>query len=428
MTELWRARLRATVVLLAGSALLSTLPALAAAQSPEAPPPTPVPVPGGGTSPSPFPSVLRTPEPSPGPPVLRAAAVVLADLDTGQVLFALNPRERRPVASLTKIMTALLVLRRSDLADVVVVSETAADGYRNVGISELGLVPGERIRVEQLLYALLLQSANDAALALAEHVSGSVERFVLAMNAKGRHLGLGHTRFASPNGLDDVGYSSARDLAKLTRAAYAAPGFGDVVAARFHEVPPPAVGGEPRFVQNRNALLWLYPGAIGVKTGFTSAAGFNVVAAAEREGVRLVAVVLGEPGEPFSDAAALLDYGFAAFERRELLFLGEPLGSVAIGSRRVSVAAGAGLAGLVPVEADVARMIAVDPGVRFPPSLGEEVGTVTLSAPGLRVGRVSLVVTGVPGPPPLEQPGPWWRRALSAVVESIFGLLSGLFG
>jgi D-alanyl-D-alanine carboxypeptidase (penicillin-binding protein 5/6) len=371
--------------------------------------------------------VLRTPEPTTEAPEVRATSAVLADLDSGEILFAKEPDERVPIASLTKIMTALLALERSSPSDVVTVSEEAANPGPIVGISQLGLVPGERITMEQLLYALMLQSANDAALAIAEHVSGTTDAFVEAMNRRAAHLGLVDTRFASPNGLDDDGYSSAADLATLTRAAFAQPLFAQIVGTRYHEVPP-LPGGTPRMIQNRNVLLWLYPGATGVKTGFTSAAGFCVVGTAERDGVRLLAVVLGEPGEPFSDAAALLNFGFTAFERRWFVAEQQVVGSVEIGGRSVLVAAGSSASGLVPVDAEVRREIRVNPGVTFPPARGETVGILTLSAQGLQVGRVALVVVSVPSPPPPVEPGPWWRRAVSSVVRAVGGLLDTLLG
>jgi D-alanyl-D-alanine carboxypeptidase (penicillin-binding protein 5/6) len=391
----------------------------------DTPPPTPVVLPGGRTTMSPFPTVLHTPEPSAGRPEIRAAAAILADMDTGQVLYAHFPDKRRPVASVTKIMTALLVIERTDPTDVVTVSANAAGDGRSPGISELGLLEGEQVRVGELLYALMLQSANDAAIALAEHVSGSVNAFVADMNDRARRLGLQNTEFFSPNGLDDRGYSSARDLVAMTRAAYDHPGFASVVATRFHEVPSPG-GVPPRMVQNRNVLLWLYPGAVGVKTGFTSAAGFCVVATAERDGLGLVSVVLGEPGEPFSEAATLLDYGFAAFEQREVLREGDPLGTVQIDRHAVPVAAGGSLEGLVPTDAKVRRTIALDADAAFPPFPGEAVGTVTVSVPGMRIGDEPLVVTAVPAPPPPEEAGPWWRRALSSVLDAVDRVLGSL--
>jgi len=419
-------RVRSLAALLAPLLLFAVLPTFAGAQVVDVPPPTVVPVPGGGTSPSPFQTALRTPPPTTQPPEIKAASAVLADLDSGQILFAKNPDQRRAIASLTKIMTALLTLERASPQEVVTVSSEAADPGPIVGISQLGLVPGERISVQRLLYALILQSANDAALALAEHVSGTAEDFVRTMNSRAKHLGLADTRFTSPNGLDDTGYSSASDLADLTRLAYEEPLFGQIARTKYREIPAPE--GEPRVIQNRNVLLWLYPGAIGVKTGYTSRAGFCVIGAAERNGLRLVAVVLGEPGEPFSDAAALLNYGFAAFERRSLVDAGEQVVSVPIDGRQVPVAAGSGLVGLVPIGAEVQREVSVDPGVSFPPGVGETVGDLKVSVPGLRVGTVPLVVVSVPGPPSPAEPGPWWHRATSSVVSALDGVLSALFG
>jgi D-alanyl-D-alanine carboxypeptidase (penicillin-binding protein 5/6) len=417
-----RARRRTVgLVALALLSALATAPGLVVAQSLSPPPPTPVPVPGGGTSPSPFPSVLQTPAPAiTAPPALDAASALLVDLDTGKTLYALDVSELRAIASLTKIMTAHLVLTRTSPAEIVTVSEEAASG-RQVGISSLGLVAGEQIAVEELLYALLLQSANDAAVALAEHVAGSVEAFVEMMNRTALRLGMSRTAFASPNGLDDTGYSTARDLARLTRVAYRHEDFASIVATRTHEIPAP--DGTTRVIQNRNVLLWLYPGAIGVKTGFTSAAGFCIVATAERDGERLLAVILGENGEPFSDAAALLNYGFAAFERRTVIEAGDRVRPVEIGGREVTVLAGASLERLMPVTAGVRREIRLDPGVRFPPGRGQQVGVVVFSVDGGAVlGEVPLVVSDVPPPPPLDDGGSWWSRAFGAVVDAGAGL------
>jgi len=404
--------------------LLSFGAARAQTPAPQPPPPTPVIQPGGQVSRSPFPSTLRTPSTSTEAPEIHAASAVLADLDTGQVLFDLHRNERRPIASVTKIMTALLVVERADLTDVVTVTEGAASG-QVAGISGLGLMAGERIRVDELLYALLLQSANDAAVALAEHVSGSVDAFVEDMNARAEQLGMTRTLFTSPNGLDDTGYSSAADLVRLTRAAYRSPGFASVVATRFHTVE--SLDAEPRIVQNRNVLLWLYPGAIGVKTGFTSPAGFCLVGAAQRGDERLVAVVLGAPGEPFSAAATLLNYGFDAFEYRTLLREGERLDDVDVGGRSVSVSAGGNVRGLIPAAATVSRTVELEHHVAFPPARGEEIGIVRLSAGGKIVGEVPLVVVGVPAPSPPE-PGSWWARAAGALVDAGGGVLDALFG
>jgi len=407
--------------------LLAALPVAAAAKHQDAnvPPPTPVPVPGGGTSPSPFPTVLRTPPPSTSTPGVSAAAAVLEDLDTGQVLYAKGARQERPIASLTKLMTAVLVLRRARPSDVVTVSADASNEVGGVGISELGLEDGERITVDQLMYALLLQSANDAAVALAEDVSGSTDAFVHAMNVEAGRLGLHRTRFRSPDGLDDRGYSTALDLATLARAAYAAPEFERIVTTKFHSIPSPV--GPPREIQNRNVMLWLYPGSIGGKTGYTRAAGFCVVAAAERDGTRLVAVVLGDAGEPFSDAATLLNFGFDAFGRRSLVDAGQAFGSVTVQGRSVPVAAERPVTALVRTDARVDYDVSGRHDVTYPPSVGETIATLRVRAGGTVLRRIPLVVTRVPAPPPVDA-RPWWIRAGESVASALSSAVSGLFG
>ncbi|MEP6973546.1 MAG: D-alanyl-D-alanine carboxypeptidase family protein [Actinomycetota bacterium] len=381
-----------------------------------APPPTPVPPDG---SLSPFPQTLETPADASSLPTLSAPSAMLADLDSGQVLFAKDADAERPIASLTKIMTALLVLERSTPTDVVTVESDAviAESDRP-GISALGLEAGERISVEDLFYALLLQSANDAAVALADHISGSESRFVKRMNTRAATLGMRRTSFRSPNGLDDRGYSTARDLVTLTRAAMTTNGFASVVATEFHTIPAPH-GGQ-RHIQNRDVLLWLYPGATGVKTGYTSKSGYCVVATAERDGRRLVAVVLGAPGDAFSDAAALMDYGFTAFTQHTFVTQGEPDGVVTLPGGSVPVETGGDLAALVPTASlgAIRTQVQVVPGVAYPPAPGERVATLKITIPGLTVGRVPLVVSSVPPPPPIDD-GPWWGRAAGAVVRAV---------
>jgi D-alanyl-D-alanine carboxypeptidase (penicillin-binding protein 5/6) len=342
----------------------------------------------------------------------------LADADSGALLFETDGDERRPIASLTKIMTALVVISKATLTDVVEVSDEAA---AQEGAS-LGLRPGERIPVGDLLYALMLQSSNDAAVALAEHVAGSVDGFVGLMNDRAASLGLEGTRFASPTGLDDSGYSTAEDLATITRLALRRPAFARIVSTKFYEIPSPE--GEPRVVQNRNALLWLYQGAMGVKTGFTSAAGHSVVAAAEREGLRLAGVILGATREPFSEAATLLNYGFAAFERRRLVVRGERF-EVVVQGLRVPVSAVRGLELVLHRTAEVERRVEPNPGVRLPLEQGSELGRLIVQSDEVTVARVPLVAErGVAGAPVL--PDSWLRDAWEAIVRVIAAIL-GLF-
>jgi serine-type D-Ala-D-Ala carboxypeptidase (penicillin-binding protein 5/6) len=393
---------------------------LAGAQT-TVPPPTPVPPDG---SPSPFPSALQTPRDPVAVPDIEARAAILADLDDGTVLYRRNANVPRPVASLTKVMTALLVLEQTELDHIVRIDPAAVFGRREYGSSSsLGLREGERVTVADLLEALLLGSANDAAEALAIHVSGSVPRFVASMDRRASQLGMRRTSFASPHGLDDRGRSTPSDLLILIRAADATPGFTRIASARFRRIPAPS--GPARRIQNRNALLWLYEGAFGFKTGSTIAAGPCLIAAAEREGRRLVAIVLGAEREAFSPAATLLSHGFDGFTEETFVEEGEDAGVIGIRGGEVPVLAGASLEGLIPTALldDVRRVVRVEPKAAFPPAAGETVATLQVRIPGRAVGSVPLVVANVPAPAPED--GTWWTRGLAAVGKAIVDAAAG---
>jgi serine-type D-Ala-D-Ala carboxypeptidase (penicillin-binding protein 5/6) len=369
------------------------------------PPPTPVP-PNG--SPSPFPTALQTPATATRVPSVSSPSAVLEDLDTGQVLYGVGQRTRRPVASLTKVMTALVVLSMTDPSEMVTVSARAAG---QTG-SELGLEVGERISVRNLLFALLLQSANDAAVALAEHVAGSVEAFVPMMNARAQDLGLADTAFGDPAGLDDGGYSSARDLAVIARAAHEDPLFARVVATKFHDIPAP--DGTTRHIQNRNILLWLYPGAIGTKTGFTTAAGHCLVAAADQVGMRLLVVALGASGpdaeDVFDDAAALLNYGFASLARVTFVRAGQVVGTIDVDGLPVSAAAVETFVLLIPRDLVSTTEYVLVPaaGLTLPIGKGTALGRVVVRVEGKRVGVVGLgaaETVAAPAPTPSATTG-----------------------
>ena len=229
---------------------------------------------------------------------LSAAAAILMDADSGEVLYEKDAARRMQIASTTKIMTALVVLEHARLTDTITVT-----GDHMVEGSSMYLKPGETVTVEELLYGLMLCSGNDAALALAD-CCGGLETFVAAMNDKAAALGMTDTSFANPNGLDDENhYSTARDMAVL--AAYAAqdPTFRRICSTRTA-----TVGG--RTMTNHNKLLSQVEGCIGMKTGYTRAAGRTLVSCAEREGRRLVAVTLCD-GNDWADHKALYEMGFA---------------------------------------------------------------------------------------------------------------------
>lgn len=243
-----------------------------------------------------------------------ASSAILFHPASGAVLFEKDADRRRPIASTTKIMTALTVLAgENDLnrSFTVPLESTGIEG------SSLYLQAGETLTVMELLYGLMLASANDAATALACAVAGSVPAFAEKMNRMGRELGLCDSHFANPHGLDDPDhYSTARDLARLTAAALENDVFKEIVATRRYSIA--GVDGGKRYLSNHNKLLSLYPDCIGVKTGFTKKSGRCLVSAAERDGITLIAVTLNDPND-WNDHIALFDYGFSIMEKRTVL-------------------------------------------------------------------------------------------------------------
>lgn len=277
--------------------------------------------------------------PAGAPRLEGAKAAILMEATTGDVLLARKARQRRQIASTTKLMTALVALQRTDLDDIF-----SATSYDALAVeSQIGLRPGERMSVRDLLRAALLPSANDAAAAIAAGTMGSTEAFVAEMNRRAKALGLRDTSFANPIGLDDpANYSSARDLAKLAVALRRYEFFRRTVDL------PSAVlrsGARNRTVINRNALVRRVDDVDGVKTGHTRRAGYVLVGSATREGVTVISVVLGEPSERSRDAdsLALLRYGLSRYDARTVMPQGRVLGRVALryrDDRSVDVIAG----------------------------------------------------------------------------------------
>ena len=235
-------------------------------------------------------------------------AAVLMEMQTGKILWEKNKEAPRPPASTAKILTALVTLDRVPLKGIVTVSITAIANKS----SAVALKNGERLAVQDLLYALLLQSSNDAALALASHVGGSTPKFVQIMNQKARSLGALHSKFFNPTGLPQRGQvTTARDLALITKAALANPEFRKIVATKSYPWKSSTWEGA---LDNSNELLKSYDGAIGVKTGNTREAGHCLVAAAQRRDKTLIAVVLGsQEKQVWQDAKKLLDHSFKNF-------------------------------------------------------------------------------------------------------------------
>ena len=271
------------------------------------PPPTP--------SPTPILTVRGT------PPAMSAQAAYLLDADTGHVLVDVQGDHRLPMASTTKIMTALIAIQTADLSQIVTIRQDAINEVQAHNGSSANLVVGDQIRLKDLLYGLMLPSGDDAAITIADAVGGTTSKFVQAMNQFARRLHLTQTHYINPDGLtyltpqgkpDPNQYTTAADLAHLARTAMANPFFAQLVELQHYILPASAV--HHAYTWNSiNTLLSTYPGATGIKTGFTVEAGYCLVFAATNGGHHLIGALMHEPdaNQRFADASTLLDWGFA---------------------------------------------------------------------------------------------------------------------
>lgn len=312
-----------------------------------------------------------------------ASAAILVDADSGRVLYEQNADARMLIASTTKLLTALVAIRDGDLRETVTVSPQAA-GTEG---SSMYLRPGEKLTLETLLYGLLLCSGNDAAVAIAEHVGGSVPAFVARMNALAKELGMDHSSFANPNGLDhEDHYSTARDMATLARAA-----VENETLVRIASTRRVTIGG--RMMTNHNKLLSRMEGCIGLKTGYTRAAGRTLVSCAERNGQRLVAVTL-QDGNDWADHQALYDYGFSQYPAFAAAERGETLETVPVygGSQdTVPLAAADSFSWPLKAGETLETRLELPLPIRAPITAGTRVGQAVFSLNGREVGRVDLL-------------------------------------
>lgn len=255
-------------------------------------------------------------------PPINAHAAIVVEESTGRILYAKNAMQKRSIASTTKIMTALIALEHGDLNDTVTISKRAAA----IGGSTVGLQAGQRYTLRELLYAMLMVSGNDAAIAVAEHVGGTVENFANMMNRKAKALGAVNSNFVTPHGLDrENQYSTAYDVALITIEALKNPIFAEIVSTTVSSIPG-------HRLNNTNELLGYCNGVDGVKTGYTGKAGRCLVTSAKRGGMRLISVILGSPTKNARANAsrALLDYCFANFSMHTLIKAGEVYAKVPV--------------------------------------------------------------------------------------------------
>lgn len=255
-----------------------------------------------------------------------AKASILMDVKTNRVLYSQNSSQKLPMASTTKIMTALLAIESGRLNETVTVSRKASiqEG------SSVYLKEGEHIKLLDLLYAIMLRSGNDAAVAVAEHLGGSIEKFAELMNDKAKSIGAVNTNFTNPHGLpDDNHYTTAYDLGLITCYALRKDLFREIVSSKRKTIPGPASENWDRVLTNKNKMLWQFDGGDGVKTGYTKKAGRCLVASATRDDWQLVSVVLN-CGDMWNVSSELLEYGFNNYKKIKAVNKNEPYKKIAV--------------------------------------------------------------------------------------------------
>jgi len=343
-------------------------------------------------------------------PQLKSESAILIESETGRVIFEKDSDKVLYPASTTKIMTAILVLENLNLDTVVVASKRAVMSIP-IGGSNMGLLEGEQLTVEQLLYGVLIQSANEACNVLAEYMCGDVDEFIVMMNKKAAEIGMTNTKYLNTHGLHvPEHHSTARDLAILTRYAMGNKKFRDIVATSEYVIEPTEKYPQQRRMYNTNYLIsskqnasYYYSRAIGVKTGYTSQAGNCLVSAATHAGTEFIAVTLNAEPQPdaiysFIDSKALLEYGFANYKRKVIVkpdvVVSEAKVGEAQGIDRVALVAAKELSAVLPVDVDPGTLtpeIELAEDIRAPIAQGDVLGFATYSYDGIVVGKVELV-------------------------------------
>ena len=325
---------------------------------------------------------------------LNAKSAILMEESTGNILYESNPDERLPIASVTKVMTMLLIMEAVDsgkisLDDMVTVSENAM----SYGGSTMFLETGEQLTVNDMLKGIAVASANDGCVAMAEHLAGSESAFVDMMNEKAKELGMENTHFMNTNGLDeDDHYSSARDVAIMSREL-----MKHETIFNYTSIWMDTLRGGKFQLANTNKLIRFYDGANGLKTGSTSKALCCLSAAAKRNDMQLIAVVLGAPtsAERFASAKSLLDYGFANYAVNTQITAGDEVQKIAVEKgvdKEVGVVAGDSCSTLVKKgqEDNITKEIKIDEMITAPIEAGQKIGTMTISRDGEVIADIDL--------------------------------------
>jgi D-alanyl-D-alanine carboxypeptidase (penicillin-binding protein 5/6) len=326
-------------------------------------------------------------------------SAILMEPNSGEVLFQQNADQKMPPASVTKLMVMLLALEALDKQQIKITDMVSASPEAcKMGGSQIWLEPGEQMSVSDLLKAVCIVSANDASYALAEHIAGSEENFIAMMNKRAQQLGLKDTHYVNTTGLEpDTGgqgnLTSASDMARLAQEVIKYP-----KVFQWTGIWLDSLRGGKSYLRNTNNLVRFYAGCDGLKTGFTSQAGFCLVATAKREGVRLIAVVMKAPDLKVRsrDVAKLFNYGFSKFKSQVILKAGETVGKVKVfrGTQsEVAAKTGTDLTAIIKrdFKGDITKVIRLDPFVSAPVQSGSKIGEATLIINGKQCGRVDLI-------------------------------------
>lgn len=331
-----------------------------------------------------------------------ASSAILVEAESGRVLYEQNADQKMLIASTTKIMTALVAIESCDLDEIVEVKQN-----HMVEGSSMYLKPGEKLPLETLLYGLMLCSGNDAALAIADHCGPGIDAFVQKMNCKAKELGMMHTSFANPNGLDDEAhYSTARDMAVLASYAMANETFTRIVSTRTI-----TIGN--RTMVNHNKLLSRYEGCIGLKTGYTKAAGRTLVSCAVRDDMKLIAVTLKD-SDDWADHAALYDYGFKTYHMETLAVPGQTATQIPVlnsNQKAVPLLYDAALAYPVKDGEEVKAEVAAKSSIFAPVEMGEKAGAIRYNLNGTDIGCVDLCYGARIEPLQTQTRGVFWKMA-----------------
>lgn len=317
-----------------------------------------------------------------------AKSACLINSLTGEVIFEKNADEQLPMASTTKIMTAAVAIENSSMDEIVEISKNAE---RQQGSSAY-IRAGKTMYMEDLLYGLMLNSGNDAAVAIAEHISGTSEAFAELMTKKAKEIGAENTSFANPNGLDaENHFTTARDLAKITRYAMSNEDFSKIVSTK--EILKHPIGSdEELWFINHNKLLKRYDGCIGVKTGFTKTAGRCLVSAAARDGMTFIAVTLND-GMDWNDHAEMLDYAFDMYSPKEIIAEGESIKVASVKGHKYSFVTASAFnipyreGSMLPI--DIETHMSDEP--LCPINAGEKVGYMEIRYGGEIIGSVDII-------------------------------------